>query len=150
VVTNRKIVSKWANAPLPSEEQLQDDAGRQINAEQLYAAADVLDAIKAGGGADAIFLYTKKCQRDVANMVWDNDDVLQLLQDALAAGKRVSPEWCVQNPTGPAAACDVYILRRRERHPNKPIEILMEYYVKFAIGHTGKVILVFSCHTTDK
>lgn len=147
-MVTRKNVSKWSGAEVPSEEELASAGGRLIAKDQLYAAAEVRKILQTA--PTPILYFTQKCQRDVSDRLWDEKFVAGLLEDALSIGKRAKPEWCVQAPTGPVAACDVYIVRRRERHPSKDAEIVMEYYVKFAISLNGNIILLTSCHPTIK
>jgi len=150
-VVTRKNVSKWSEAEVPSDEQLNapGGGGRTINATgPLYTEEDVRTVLKKG--SSAIILFTKKCRLDVASRLWDENDVFELLEFALAHGKRAKSEWCHQSPEGPVAACDVLIVRRSEKHPSKDTSILMEYYVKYAISATGAALLVISCHPTVK
>lgn len=64
----------------------------------------------------------------------------------ITQGQYVNSQWCVQKPTGPWAACDGYRLFRDEWVEYAHKEMRYEYYVKFAIGKTGKLLLLVSCH----
>lgn len=148
-MVKRINISKWTATPVPTEEQLAALGGRSIlGVKPLYAPADVLAVLAEG--PEAVVLFTQKCRNDVASRPWSEEDVHELLEFALTAGKQVKPEWCAQSPTGPVAACDVLIVCRREKHPDKGTPIIMEYYLKFAISMNNNKILVASCHSTIK
>lgn len=121
--------------------------GRRIAEKVLYPEAEVL-ALASKGGA-GIVLWTDGCQKDVAALMWDSDDVAELVKHTISHGKRLRPEWCVQAPIGPVAACDSFKVFRTEIG-NDGVKRVMEYYVKLAIALSGKVLLIISCHTTEK
>ena len=50
---------------------------------------------------------------------------------------------------GPWAACDAYVLVRTEHLPHLRKDMECEYYIKFAIGKTGTVLLLASCHLPE-
>lgn len=110
----------------------------------LYAVTDVLALLNAGDSQT--MLWTRKCIADVQQLAYDISDVRTLLKQALTGGKYLKSEWCVQQPTGPWAACDSYRLQRTEWIEHAHKEMHIEYYVKFAIGKTGKLLLLVSCH----
>jgi hypothetical protein len=145
-VVNRRILSKWDSQAPPSEDDWAHDQ-RKIDHAQLYATQDVLEALGSKDGR--IILWTDKSVRDVADMGWDLEDVRDLLKQAIQSGSRKNPEWCEAKPGGHIAACDAYSLARLETNPNSGMGMLMEYYIKFALGHTGTVILIISCHTKN-
>ena len=49
-------------------------------------------------------------------------------------------------PSGPWAACDAYQLWHNEWVQAAYKEMCFEYYIKFAIGKSGKLLLLVSCH----
>lgn len=155
-LSTRKVLSAWNQANLPPEEVFQctdrsRDKERQIvgHGKPLYAPEDVLAILSKG--EDSILLWTEKCNADVRNLGWDNEDVVALLKHALTAGNKLPPQWCCQNPTGPVAACDAISVLRKEEHPSKDgVVIWPKYYIKFAISKTGKVVLIISCHTDEQ
>ncbi len=57
----------------------------------------------------------------------------------------IDSEWCT-NGFGVWAACDAYEVQRREWVKTANKEMNMVYFVKFAIGKTGALVLVVSCH----
>ena len=54
-------------------------------------------------------------------------------------------EWCT-NGRNALAACDAYALRRVEWVAAAGKEMGVEYFVKFAVGKTGQLVLLVSCH----
>lgn len=112
----------------------------------LYSVENVLKILDLG--EEQTHLWTRKCIRDVENLALDIPEVQTLVREAITQGQYLKSEWCVQRPTGPWAACDGYRLLRNEwvQHAHK--EMRFEYYVKFAIGKTGKILLLVSCHTS--
>jgi len=115
---------------------------------RLYDDELVLALVK--GGEKNLQLWTSKSARDVAALTWDADDVLELVRLAILSGTRHRPEWCVQSPEGPAAACDVFTIFREETGRADGIKRVMHYYLKLAVSRTGKLLLIASCHTAEK
>lgn len=142
-MVNKTIVSRFTgNFPLD------EGAPRKIAEGPLYPATEVL-ALLAESGAQAVSAWTRKCQSDMQKWSLDTDDLCELMEIALRSGHFRGAEWCVQRPNGPWAACDAYSLVRREWVAHARREIDMEYYIKFAIAKTGKVLLVVSCHPSE-
>ena len=113
----------------------------------LYPVADVLQLLAAGDSKTT--LWTRKCIQDVAGLGYEMVDERRLLRQAITEGHYLNSEWCVQRPTGPWAACDGYRLQRNEWVETAHKEIRFEYYVKFAIGKTGQLLLLISCHMSQ-
>ena len=92
-----------------------------------------------------IFLWTAKCRRDVLNL-FDSDlaQVAELIL-GLTAADYIDSEWC-ENSQGALAACDAYRIRRLETAPATSRAMTVSYFVKFAIGKTGRLVLLVSCH----
>lgn len=122
--------------PLPAG----DD--RKIAGGPLYKLTEI-QAVAAA--PDAVQLWTVKCRRDVANLTLDAADVGAMLQELTERDYRDS-EWC-DNGKGAWAACDAYTLRRVEYLENAGKSFRMEYFLKFALSKTGKLVLMVSCHT---
>lgn len=111
----------------------------------LYSVDDVMKILKQG---DLHMIpWTKDCKNDLQKHTLDISDARQLVHEAITSGQYLNSQWCVQKPTGPWAACDGYRLFRDEwiEYAHKYMRI--EYYIKFAIGKTGKLLLLVSCHT---
>lgn len=94
---------------------------------------------------DGVFLWTRKCGRDVSNLGWDTADVADRILELREKDYRDS-EWC-ENGKGRWAACDAYSLRRTEYQEYVGKNISVEYFLKFAESKTGKLVLIISCHT---
>lgn len=138
MVNNRKNVSQHASAPPTGvERRIQSGA-----AAPLYDRADVLRLL----GKHAIVAFTQKCTKDVQKYGLDDQQLSDLVKDAVIQGVYKGSEWCEKNPDGPWAACDVYVLSRPEWNKYAHKDILQEYYVKLAINKLGKVILLVSMH----
>lgn len=142
-MVNKTIVSRFTG-DLPHDE----GACRKIADGPLYPADEVL-ALLAEAGVQAVRSWTNKCQRDMQKWSLDTDDLCELIEIALRSGRFLGAEWCVQHPNGPWAACDAYSLVRREWIAYARREMDMEYYIKFAIAKTGKLLLVVSCHPPE-
>lgn len=132
------IVSRYTG-PLPA-----GGADRIMPGGPLYPAEEVLKLLKAGGGT--VRVWTRKCVADVQQLALDPDDLVVLLSEAVARGRFTGSEWCQQKPSGPWAACDAYALTRCEWVQAARKELAFDYYLKYAIGKTGAILLLVSCH----
>lgn len=110
----------------------------------LYPAEGVIALLEAG--ENSAILWTRQCIHDVQQLAFDIEDVRLLIKQAVTQGRYLNSEWCVQKPVGPWAACDAYRLFRDEWVENARKEMRHEYYIKFAIAKTGKLLLIVSCH----
>lgn len=142
-MVNTTIVSRFTG-----ELPLQAGACRKIAGGPLYPEEEVL-ALLAGTGGEAVRAWTERCSRDLQKWSLDADDLCELIDIAVRAGRFIGAEWCVQHPNGPWAACDAYSLVRQEWVPHARRDMEFTYYVKFAIAKTGKVLLVVSCHPPE-
>lgn len=112
-----------------------------------------LDEVKALADAAQVILWTRKCIQDVRNLyegVRDDYDsdlamVSDLLQRLDTAGRYIDSEWC-DNGKGSLAACDAYEVRRADLIPATGDRRVTRYFVKVAIGATGQLLLMASCH----
>ncbi|SEJ06527.1 hypothetical protein SAMN04244572_02616 [Azotobacter beijerinckii] len=135
-----RIVSRFSGPPSPDEA-----AGRKISGGPLYPEAEVLELLGTQGGA-AVKAWSQDCIRDVQKLELDDDDLAGLIGEAVRRGRFRGAEWCVQKPDGPWAACDAYSLCRSEWIEAAGKEMPAEYYIKFAIGKMGPLLLLASCH----
>ena len=119
-----------------------DGGSRKITGGSLYTLAEIQALAATPGNVN---LWTTKCRRDVANLTMDVADVGALLQELTERDYRDS-EWC-DNGKGAWAACDAYNLRRNEYVETAGKTFRMEYFLKFALSKTGKLVLMVSCHT---
>ncbi len=139
MVNNRRNVGKWDDAPPPDE-----GADQKIAGGPLYSP-DELEPLLLGGH---LLLWTRKCIADAAKLDLDEVAAGALIWEAVTEGRYHCSEWCGQKPGGPVAACDAYVLYRKEWNEAARRDLDCEYFVKFAIGKTGKVVLTISCHTS--
>lgn len=134
-MVNFLVVSEYSGGPTPGDRV-------KIGGGPLY----LLDRIQAlVSESERVVLWTTKCRRDVPNLGWDENDVAGLIR-SLTPGDYKDSEWC-DNGKGAWAACDAYTIRRREWVEAAHKEMTVEYFLKFAIGKTGALVLMVSCHT---
>lgn len=139
-MVNNRIVSRFDGDHPPPE-----GASRKIPDGPLYPADEVL-ALLAQECEPSIQLWTRKCTSDAQRLGLDLDDLRALLEQALHSGRFKGSEWCRQGSNGPWAACDAYELLRKEWIENAHKYMTVEYYLKFAVARTGRVLLLVSCH----
>ncbi len=142
-MVNTKIVSRFTG-PIPPEG---DGAARKIAGGPLYEHETVLEILALG--ESVVVPWTRKCASDLKKYELDLNDVVAIIRLALSEGRFIGSEWCVNQPGGAWAACDSYSLKRREWLESARKHMDIEYYIKFAIGKTGKVILTASCHLSE-
>ncbi len=142
-MVNNTIVSLYQENSPP-----QNGASREITCGPLYPPQDVLTLLDSTGD-DAIVAWTNKCQRDMQRWSLDDNDAREILELGMHTGQFRGSEWCQQNPNGPWAACDAYVVSRLEWIQYARKDMNIEYYIKFAIAMTGKVFLLVSCHPVE-
>jgi hypothetical protein len=130
-----KIISEYSGDPEPGDRV-------KIGSGPLYDLVCVQELSKQPSGVQ---LVTRKCRQDVQNLDLDEDGVAQLLL-SLSARDYKDSEWC-DNGNGAWAACDTYTFRRTEWVETAHKNMTMNYFLKFAIGKAGNLLLMLSCHT---
>lgn len=123
-----------------------NSSARDIPGGPLYPVTEVLAVLDQG--EQVLKVWTRKCAQDLQALTFDADAALRLVRDALTSGRFKGAEWCTDNGYS-WAACDAYTLRRNEWVPVLRREEACNYYVKFAIGKTGKLLLLVSCHLSS-
>ena len=120
----------------------EDGQGRvKIANGPLYDLVWVQKLAAAGG----LNTWTDRCDKTVYELfAGDLAAVADLLGHLRPADYRDS-EWCT-NGRNAWAACDAYALRRVEWLASAGKEMGVEYFVKFAVGKTGQLVLLVSCH----
>ena len=90
-------------------------------------------------------LWTQKCIHDV-NRLFDSDlaQVAELVA-CLKESDYIDSEWC-ENGRLALVACDAYRIRRTFVAQATGKRMPIEYFLKFAIGKTGNLVLMVSCH----
>lgn len=134
-MVNFIIVSEYSGGPTPGD-RVKIDGG------PLYSLERVQGLVSA---PVQLRLWTKRCRVKVQELGWDAEDVAELVQ-CLSLHDYKDSEWC-ENGKGAWAACDAYAIRRREWVEAARKEMTVEYFLKFAIGKTGALVLMVSCHT---
>ncbi len=115
---------------------------RKIKGGPLYSRQDlepllVSRQIQTAGGAQA----------DLLKWSMDTDDIAGLIRLALVEGRYLGAEWCrLSNTKNTWAACDAYSVIERRYNEYSHKAQATEFYLKFAIGKTGQIILTISCH----
>lgn len=135
IVVTFKNVSAFCGKPSGESES------RKIAGGPLYGLAEV----QAVAANDGVNFWTAKCRRDAANLTLDTAGVGAMLQELTERDYRDS-EWC-DNGKAASAACDAYVFRRIEFVETAGKSYRMEYFLKFALSKTGKLVLMVSCHT---
>jgi hypothetical protein len=92
-----------------------------------------------------LLAWTEKCRRDIRKLFDDDLSCVAGLIQCLKPTDYIDSEWC-ENGRGALAACDAYSIRRLEVMAATGKSIPVEYFLKFAIGKTGKLVLTVSCH----
>lgn len=116
--------------------------GEKIAGGPLYDLGRVRSITEKGTG---LVLWTKDCVKNVQDLAWGHDDVIDLLHQ-LSSRDYIDSEWC-ENGKGAWAACDAYRVNVREWVPTAAKEMVISYFVKFAINKLGTMVLTVSCHT---
>lgn len=119
------------------------DKERKVVDGPKYLKAEVLSLL----GTLAIKIWTVKCNNDILKLGLEFSEVVDLVTEAISNGKFKCSEWCSQNPDGPDAICDAYVLTRSEWNIAAKKNIKCEYYIKLAINKGGNGLLLVSCHT---
>lgn len=138
-MVRRLVLSEYTSA-------LPDDPARAKIATEQARPLYELDRVKALVQDEArLALWTRKCRRDVREL-FDNDltEVAALIR-SLQPSDYLDSEWCA-NGQDAWAACDAYRIRRKEAASRPGASITVEYFLKFAIGKTGQLLLLVSCH----
>ncbi|MDD2846400.1 MAG: hypothetical protein PHT57_15775 [Rhodoferax sp.] len=129
------IVSEYSSDP-PTE------SGRiKIADGPLYDLARV-QALATGARLNA---WTDRCDKAIYELFGGDLDSVALLISVLQPSNYRDSEWCT-NGRNAWAACDAYAIRRVEWVATAGKEMPVEYFLKFAVGKTGQLVLIVSCH----
>lgn len=121
-----------------------DGESRKIAGGPLYDLAEI-QALSAQ--PDSVKLWTRRCIDKAADLGFDAAGVGGLIRELSKQDYRDS-EWC-ENGKGGVAASDAYMLQRIERIEAANKSYRIEYFLKFALSQTGKLVLMVSCHTSN-
>lgn len=139
-MVSKKIVSLYG-AKLPEVGKK-----RKIQGGPLYDKDQILPLLTE---EENIIAWTSKCRDDLQKWRFDMADVAELISICLDKGEFMDSEWCEQGESGLWAACDAYKVFRLEWSDIAHKGISFEYYIKFAINKTGKLVLMVSCHPSS-
>ena len=106
---------------------------------------DLARVQKLVANPDCIELATRACFRDVDNLFGSDVGRVAQLISALRSTDYRDSEWCENGKTG-VIACDAYQIRQAEMLDNHNQHVTVDYFLKFAIGKTGQLVLLVSCH----
>lgn len=130
------VVSEYSpNSPESGQGRLKIAGG------PLYELARVQRLAAAGG----LNTWTDRCDKAVYDLFAGDLEVVAGLLGHLRPADYRDSEWCT-NGRNALAACDAYALRRVEWVASAGKELGVEYFVKFAVGKTGQLVLLVSCH----
>lgn len=133
-MVNYIIVSEY------DEVRAEPSGSRKIGGGPLYRLPRVQALC---GDTTQLLLWTHKCVTDVQGLGMDIEDVAALIRE-LGARNYIDSEWCRSGSAW--AACDAYRRAWSEWMAGAGKRMDMEYFPKFAIGRTGELLLVVSCH----
>ena len=135
-MVNKFIVSEYSSRP-PSE------SGRvKIAGGPLYDLARVQTIVE---DETRLLAWTEKCRKDVFKLFDDDLEEVAGLIQCLKASDYIDSEWC-ENGKNAMAACDAYSIRRMEVIAATGKAMAVGYFLKFAIGKAGNLVLLVSCH----
>ncbi len=136
-MVNFMVISEYSGGPDPGDRV-------KIGIVPLYP----LERVRAlANDPQQVRLWTRRAAKDVLNLDWSEGDVAEFLAE-LQPHQYIDSEWCT-NGSGVWAACDAYEVKRREPVKTANKEMNVVYFVKFAIGKTGSLVLVVSCHVSN-
>jgi hypothetical protein len=92
-----------------------------------------------------LFLWTEKCRKDVFKLFDDDFAKVASLIRCLKVSDYIDSEWC-ENGRNAFAACDSYSIQCMELIRATAKVMPVAYFLKFAIGKTGVLVLLVSRH----
>lgn len=138
-MVRKSVVSEYSSDPpdQPGRTKIATEGGQP-----LYS----LDRVQAlVEDENRLYLWTRKCQQDVHKLFDSDLELVAELVQALRKDGYIDSEWC-ENGKDAWAACDAYRIRRLDTIPATGKSVTVEYFVKFAVGKTGQLVLLVSCH----
>ena len=101
---------------------------------------------KIGSDETGLNLWTRDCVADVNKLFGGDVAQVAALVQLLRTSDYIDSEWC-ENGKGAWAGCDAYSVCRSEWVPTARKDMVIEYFLKFAINKLGTLVLTVSCHT---
>jgi len=105
--------------------------------------------VKELSGNKQLSTVTAKCDQDLAKLSWSIDKEVPNLIMQLTEADYYKSEWCRSSgkpDEGRWLMCDAYKITNLEYNPRTYKDEYYDYYLKFSIGPTGKLLLIVSCH----
>lgn len=137
MINNPIVVSMYRTNPQKCEHD-----ERKIYSGPLYATETLYElAAKA-----KVIPWSKGAIDDFQKWSFDNEELGQLICEALKRGKYIDSEWCINKPGGSWAACDTYLIHVKEWNEYAHKELANAYYLKIALNKTGQLLLSASNH----
>lgn len=104
-----------------------------------------LERVQALAAAGSLASWTSRCDKTIYELFAGD---LAMVARLLLAVRRESyrgSEWCT-NGLRAWAACDAYTLRQFEWVAAADKYMPVTYFLKFAVGKSGQLLLLVSCH----
>lgn len=139
VINNRTNVSSFPGEPPTT---IVGRTDRLIEGGPLYDQGKVAALCEAG----SLHLWSGGAVRDAPKRELDISDICELVRRAVSGGRYLRSEWCQQSSGGPWAACDAYVVDAVEWCEAVQKEFQVGWYLKFAVGRTGTMLLSISNH----
>lgn len=138
MINNISVVSLYQKSP----PQAEGEDGRNIDSGPLYSTETVSDLARQS----KVIPWSNGAIKDAQKWGLSNVDLGGLIQDAVLHGKYHGSQWCLKKPGGPWSACDVYVITVAEWIYATQTSARTTYYLKFAIGKSGQILLSASNH----
>lgn len=142
-MVNIRIASRFSGPPSPPQEGSDREACRIDG--PIYSEQEVVKLLQERGPS-AVRPVTKKCIEHAELYDLDDQDHYDLVLTAIQAGRYNGSAWCLGSKRATWFACDAYTVVRREYIEHAHREMDVAYYIKFAIGASGIVVTLVSCH----
>lgn len=130
------------------------DSERRIRAPGPLYGHDSVKEILDVGGPDAVRIETRNCRKDLRDLEIEPEELPGLIREAVTNGTYRGSMWCKlsedrnQRDAVSWAACDEYVVPASIRVGQSGRTWNIHYYVKFAIGQAGSLLLLVSYHTS--
>ncbi|THB63506.1 MAG: hypothetical protein D6B27_12110 [Gammaproteobacteria bacterium] len=138
-----KIVSKYTESPPLSNKATDKERFIRNSGNPIYSKDEVIEAIRSNA---KIAPYTERCINNLSILNLEIKDMPELLMKVVNSGEHINSQWCLNTKGTTWAASDSYVYRYEHYIEHIHKYLPCEYYVKFAIGKTGNIILLVQIH----
>lgn len=142
IMVNSVILSQYSTGGVPGP-----GASRFISDGPLYPKEQVLNLLSNGA---EVRPATDDCIDNVQDLNLKPEDLSELVKDAVCSGRYLNAQWCETGDPGVWAACDAYRISRKEWNKYAHKDLQVTYYLKFCIGKLSTLMLLISCHPSDR